>query len=52
MLQKIVGAGRFREGHYLQGLVEGIQVLGGRLVEHFSYREDDVDELSDEVRFG
>ena len=42
----------FREQHYREGLVEGIRLLGGQLAEHFPYREDDVDELSDEVRFG
>jgi uncharacterized membrane protein len=42
----------FREQRYREGLVEGIQLLGGQLAEHFPYREDDVDELSDEVRFG
>ncbi len=52
MLQKIVGAGHFQEGRYREGLVEGIGVLGGQLAAHFPYREDDVDELSDEVRFG
>jgi len=31
--------------------MEGIDVLGGQLVEHFPYREDDVDELPDKVRF-
>jgi uncharacterized membrane protein len=45
-------ADHFREGHYREGLVAGIQVLGGQLAAHFPYREDDVDELSDEVRFG
>jgi len=32
--------------------VEGIGVLGGQLAEHFPYREDDADELSDDMRFG
>ncbi len=45
-------AEHFREGRYREGLVEGIQVLGGQLAQHFPCREDDVDELSDEVRFG
>ncbi|MBA7625020.1 MAG: hypothetical protein GH143_07385 [Calditrichaeota bacterium] len=52
MLQKTVEAGRFREGRYREGLVEGIGVLGGQLAEHYPCREDDVDELPDEVRFG
>lgn len=47
----IMGA-HFREERYREGLVEGIQLLGGQLAEHFPYREDDEDELSDEVRFG
>ena len=45
-------ADHFQDGRYREGLVAGIQVLGGQLAEHFPYREDDVDELSDEVRFG
>lgn len=45
-------AGHFKEEHYREGLVEGIRILGGQLMEHFPYSEDDVDELSDEVRFG
>ena len=45
-------AGHFREGRYREGLVEGIQVLGGQLARHFPCRKDDVDELPDEVRFG
>lgn len=45
-------ADHFQEGRYREGLVEGIGVLGSQLAAHFPYREDDVDELSDEVRFG
>ena len=42
----------FKEGRFREGLVEGINLLGGQLTTYFPYREDDTDELSDEVRFG
>ncbi|MFB0515633.1 MAG: TPM domain-containing protein [Candidatus Neomarinimicrobiota bacterium] len=45
-------ADHFREERYREGLVEGIQILGGQLVTYFPYRANDMDELSDEVRFG
>jgi len=51
--ETVAAMGRhFREGRFREGLVEGINILGGQLAEHFPWREDDVDELSDEVRFG
>ena len=45
-------ANHFREERYRQGLEEGVQILGGQLAKFFPYREDDVDEISDEIRFG
>ena len=45
-------AGHFKEGRFRVGLVEGINLLGGQLMTYFPYREDDTDELSDEVDFG
>ena len=45
-------AGHFREGRFREGLVEGIQTLGGQLVTYFPYRPDDVDEISDDISFG
>ena len=43
---------QFQEGRLREGLVEGLNLLGGQLTTYFPYREDDTDELSDEVRFG
>jgi uncharacterized membrane protein len=45
-------ATHFREERYCQGLEEGVQILGGQLAKFFPYREDDIDEISDEIRFG
>jgi uncharacterized membrane protein len=42
----------FREGHYTEGLIEGITMVGNRLKKHFPYRTDDVNELPDEISFG
>ena len=42
----------FREGHFADGLIEGISMAGKQLKEHFPYQSDDVNELSDEISFG
>ncbi len=45
-------AGEFREGRFVEGLERGIALIGEKLREHFPHRDDDVNELSDEISFG
>lgn len=41
----------FREGRFTEGLCEGIVMAGDQLKQYFPWREDDVNELSDEISF-
>lgn len=43
---------RFREGDFVNGLVNGILACGEQLKSHFPYQSDDVNELSDEISYG
>ncbi len=45
-------AAAFREGRFAEGLEQGIALIGEKLREHFPHRDDDVNELSDEISFG
>lgn len=42
----------FREGHYAQGLIEGIMRVGEKLKAHFPREQDDKNELSDDISYG
>jgi len=42
----------FSENKFAEGLSVGIRMAGKALQEYFPYREDDVNELSDEISFG
>ncbi len=42
----------FHRQEYTQGLVQGIQMAGQALKQHFPYQLDDVNELPDEISFG
>jgi uncharacterized membrane protein len=42
---------KFREGKFTEGLSEGILKAGNQLKEHFPYKKDDVNELSDDISF-
>lgn len=42
----------FRDGRFVQGLVEGIEEAGIQLKKHFPHQPEDVNELSDEISFG
>jgi uncharacterized membrane protein len=41
----------FREGKFTEGLSEGIIHAGKQLKTHFPHREDDINELPDEISF-
>lgn len=42
----------FREGHFAEGIIEGIIEAGKQLKKHFPYKSEDINELSDEISFG
>jgi len=41
----------FAEDRFVEGVVAGIHRIGEKLREHFPYRDDDVNELPDEISF-
>lgn len=43
---------KFRSGDFTGGLVQGIGMAGEKLKEHFPFKSDDKNELSDEISFG
>ena len=43
--------GHFKEDRFVEGLTEGIALIGEQLREHFPHRADDVNELSDEISY-
>ena len=45
-------ATHFSSGAYAQGLEEAVLLIGEKLQAFFPYREDDVNELPDEISFG
>jgi len=42
----------FRENQFTDGLIKGIDMVGGKLKTHFPYQTGDVNELTDEISFG
>lgn len=44
-------ATRFREDRFVEGLGEGIALVGEKLRAHFPFRDDDVNELPDEISY-
>lgn len=42
----------FKKGEFVEGLVEGILKVGEKLKAHFPYKDDDINELSDEISRG
>lgn len=43
---------RFRGGHFLEGLIEGVELAGHQLKSKFPRSADDINELSDKISFG
>lgn len=41
----------FKEGQYTLGLCEGIRLAGEQLIHHFPRKQDDINELSDDISF-
>lgn len=42
---------RFQEDRFVEGLVEGLLLVGEKLRTHFPFRDDDVNELPDEISY-
>lgn len=42
----------FKQGDFVRGLIQGIQMAGEALKKDFPYQTDDVNELSDDISFG
>lgn len=45
-------SGRFKQGHFTDGIVHGVTAAGEVLAQHFPRTSDDVNELSDKVERG
>lgn len=50
IIQKAVD--RFANGEYAEGIGEAVTAVGEVLKQHFPYRDDDINELPDEISFG
>lgn len=48
---KLVILDKFKQGLYVEGLVNGIIMAGEKLKEHFPYNKGDINELSDDISF-
>lgn len=42
----------FQDDEYVEGLLEGIELIGDALERYFPYQPDDINELPDEISFG
>lgn len=42
----------FKQGEFCLGICEGVKQAGEQLSEHFPYKKDDKNELSDDLSFG
>jgi uncharacterized membrane protein len=49
---KIRMQSRFRSGHFVEGLCEGVEMAGKQLKSNFPRQGDDINELPDKISFG
>lgn len=49
---KVLMINHFRDDHFSEGLIKGIQQAGLQLKKHFPYQSDDINELKDDISFG
>jgi uncharacterized membrane protein len=49
---KVKMQSKFRSGHFLEGLCEGVELAGSQLKSSFPRADDDKNELSDKISFG
>jgi len=49
---KIRMQSRFRSGHFVEGLCEGVELAGNQLKSNFPRENDDINELPDKISFG
>ena len=49
---KIRMQSRFRAGHFVEGLCEGVEMAGNQLKSNFPRENDDINELPDKISFG
>lgn len=42
----------FKENKFAEGLITGIKMAGEKLKSHFPYKQDDINELPDDISFG
>jgi len=40
---------KFKDAHYAQGLIDGIEAVGHKLKKYFPYQSNDINELPDEI---
>ncbi len=43
---------KFKEGNFTEGLSTGVLMAGEQLKQHFPWKSDDVNELTDDISFG
>lgn len=48
---KMLMLGKFQTGDFATGLAEGIILAGEQLKTHFEHKDDDINELSDEISY-
>jgi uncharacterized membrane protein len=44
--------GHFKQNEFTEGLSKGIEMAGEKLISHFPYQRNDVNELDNEITFG